>query len=79
MSFFKSFKGTISKALLLTVGCLMIGNIPAQASQHLRATVNKIERLEGYVKDKTSSRASVGMWYMKIGNQYGNTVYCMNY
>ncbi|MBO3424422.1 SpaA isopeptide-forming pilin-related protein [Clostridium perfringens] len=80
MSFFKNFKRTISKALLLTVGCLTMGNaIPAQASQHLRATVNKIERLEGYVKDKTSSRPSVGMWYMKIGNEYGNTVYCMNY
>ena len=80
MSFFKKFRRTISKALLLTVGCLTIGNaIPAQASQHLRATVNKIERLEGFVKDKTSSRPSVGMWYMKIGNQYGNTVYCMNY
>ncbi|HFD2037818.1 TPA: SpaA isopeptide-forming pilin-related protein [Clostridium perfringens] len=80
MSFLKKFKRTISKALLLTVGCLTIGNaIPAQASQHLRATVNKIERLEGFVKDKTSNRKSVGMWYMKIGNQYGNTVYCMNY
>ena len=80
MSFLKKFKRTISKALLLTVGCLTIGNaIPAQASQHLRATVNKIERLEGFVKDKTSNRHSVGMWYMKIGNQYGNTVYCMNY
>ncbi|MBO3323857.1 Cys-Gln thioester bond-forming surface protein, partial [Clostridium perfringens] len=80
MSFFKNFKRTISKALLLTVGCLTIGNaIPAQANPHLRATVNKIERLEGYVKDRTSSRPSVGMWYMKIGNQYGNTVYCMNY
>ena len=80
MSFFKDFKRTISKALLLTVGCLTMGNaISAQASEHLRATVNKIERLEGFVKDKTSSRPSVGMWYMKIGNQYGNTVYCMNY
>ena len=80
MSFFKKFRRTISKALLLTVGCLTLGNaIPAQASQHLRATVNKIERLEGFVKDKTSNRSSVGMWYMKIGNQYGNTVYCMNY
>lgn len=80
MSFLKKFKRTISKALLLTVGCLTIANaIPAQASQHLRATVNKIERLEGFVKDKTSDRKSVGMWYMKIGNQYGNTVYCMNY
>ncbi|AMN30835.1 TPA: SpaA isopeptide-forming pilin-related protein [Clostridium perfringens] len=80
MSFFKKFRRTISKALLLTVGCLTLGNaIPAQASEHLRATVNKIERLEGFVKDKTSNRSSVGMWYMKIGNQYGNTVYCMNY
>ncbi|WP_043014129.1 thioester domain-containing protein, partial [Clostridium perfringens] len=80
MSFFKDFKRTISKALLLTVGCLTMGNaISVQASEHLRATVNKIERLDGFVKDKTSSRPSVGMWYMKIGNQYGNTVYCMNY
>ena len=62
MSFLKKFKRTISKALLLTVGCLTIANaIPAQASQHLRATVNKIERLEGFVKDKTSDRKSVAL------------------